>query len=464
MTKKVGSQQMFEETYLENQELFDEMSHSELVAETVNQLTSQGIDLQNLLCSAEDFEVDDENCFKYRILTLCSNFYEDLSEVNSSLLTNELKKNLAIRVYAAKSGCYKELVKLLEARNVLCLEPLVVILEKQPDLVLQEDMNLFINILKFCSAETTSEWARAENVRSVLTICINTCTLHEENRQNMLQKGAPEAILECLESHPDVFWQATAALRTYVLDDDIRVPFGKAHEHGQHIVGSLEAIPRLINTYKNTSKDINCNIALLVTLAKFCIRNEYCQQVVDNGAFQIATETFATEQGGSNERFVSAFLGFLKAAGGNDDVKDRIADSGCLVQLVQLLDTFAHSENVCEQALVTMSVVVLRKPQYSKLVFSRNFAELVVSTLDLHSSSKRVMKAAFLAIRALVNRNDEGKQLLIAKGVEQYLQQGSEIEELRENANDTLRIIASDKTVLQEPWTGHQGDRISRED
>lgn len=456
---------MFEETYIENKELFDDMTHSELVAETVNQLTSQGLDLQNLLCSAEDFQVDDSNCFTYNVLTLCSNFYSNPNAENAASLTKELKKSLAIRVYAAKHGCYQELIQLLQAKNALCLEPLVVVLEKQPDLVLQEDMDLIIHTLRSSSTDHDSELAQLEHVKSLLNICINICTLHEENRQNMLRKEAPEAILESMESHPDAFWQATAALRTFVLDDDVRVPFGKAHEHGQHIVGTLDAIPKLIKVYGSTNKDINCSIALLVTLAKFCIRNEYCQQVVDNGAFQIATETFATEQGRTNERFVSAFLGFLKAAGGNDDVKDRIADSGCLIQIVQVLDAFSHSENVCEQALVTLSVVVLRKPQYSKQVFSHNFAELVVSTLDLYSNSRRVMKAAFLAIRALVNRNDEGKQLLIAKGVEQYLQQAAEeVEELRESANDTLRVIASEKTILHEPWTGQKGDKLERDD
>ena len=455
---------MFEETYLENKELFDEMTHAELVAETVNQLTSQGLDLQNMLCSAEDFKVDDGNCFTYRVLTLCSNFYADPNFENSALLTKELKKSLAIRVYAAKNGCYQELLQLLKAKNPRCLEPLVVILDKQPDLVLQEDMDLIIETLRFSSKERDSEWAKLENVKSLLNIFINICTLHEENRQNMLRKEAPEAVLESLESHPDAFWQATAALRTYVLDDDVRVPFGKAHEHGQHLVATLDAIPKLIRAYGRTSKDINCSISLLVTLAKFCIRNEYCQQVVDNGAFQIATETFATEQGRTSERFVSSFLGFLKAAGGNDDVKDKIADSGCLTQIVQVLEAFSHSENVCEQALVTLSVVVLRKPQYSKQVFSHNFAELVVSTLDLHSNCRRVTKAACLAIRALVNRNEEGKQLLIAKGVEQYLQQAAEVEELRESANDTLRVIASEKTVLHEPWTGQRGDKLERDD
>ena len=456
----IASQKLFEDTYLENKEIFEEMSHEEIVAETVNQLTSQGVNLKNILCSAEDFSVDEDNIFVYKVLAASDNFFEDLSSENAQSLISLMKKDLATRVFAAKHGTYSKLIDQLKTNNYLLYEVLIAMLEKQPDLVSKADMELIMEIFGTTIGENES---KDVIMKYFLQLVINICTLHEENRQAMVAVQAPELIVKVLISCPKLFVLSCSALRVFLLDDDVRVPFGKAHEHAQHIVGHLEGISKVIEGYKLSGKDLNCNIALFSTLSKFCVRNEYCQQCVDFGAFEIATELLNLEDMRGNEKFVISVLSFLKTAGGNDDVKDKIAEVGFLKSIMGILDEFSHSEQVCHAALVTLSVVVLRKPQYSKQVFDFKFAQIVVLLLDRYSESIKVQNAAFLAIRTLVNRSEEGKQMLIANGVEEYLQKASEIDELKQNANDTLRVIESSKGTLSEPWTGQQGDRIAHD-
>ena len=460
LTMKIASQQLFEDTYLENKEIFDEMSHEEIVTETVNQLTSQGVNLQNILCSAGDFTLAEDDVFVYKVLSASDEFFANMNEQNAQNLINSLKKDLATRVFAAKHGCYSKLMENLSSCDINVLEVLCAILEKQPDLVSFADIETILAVFK---SLVGSDGKDAE-LKSLLSISVNICTLHEGNRQFMVKLKAPEVILEAMQKFPKLFVLSCNALRVFLLDDDVRVPFGKAHEHAQHIVGQLDGITKVVESYKATNQELGSSFALFSTLGKFCVRNEYCQQCVDIGAFEIATELLESDELRGNEKFVLSLLAFLKTAGGNDDVKDKIAEQGFLKSIMTILDEFSHSEQVCNAALVTLSVVVLRKPQYSKQVFDDNFAQIVVLLLDRYNDSVKVQESAFLAIRTLVNRCDEGKQLLLANGVEEYLQQAAgEVEELKQVANDTLRVLESTKGTFSEPWTGQQGDRIAQD-
>lgn len=58
-------------------------------------------------------------------------------------------------------------------------------------------------------------------------------------------------------------------VRALILDDDIRVPFGKAHEHAKHIVTEGKALKRLLDALQ-VEYTSPCRVALSANLEIFC--------------------------------------------------------------------------------------------------------------------------------------------------------------------------------------------------
>lgn len=74
--------------------------------------------------------------------------------------------------------------------------------------------------------------------------------MHENNRQMIVEADlltVTKPLLKCQESF--LLKEVCCLYRYLVLDDDIRVEFGKAHEHARLIAGeALEEITRLLDS------------------------------------------------------------------------------------------------------------------------------------------------------------------------------------------------------------------------
>ena len=67
------------------------------------------------------------------------------------------------------------------------------------------------------------------------------CILHEMNRQAIMDDGRAVKQFKILIEHsdPEVVKHACALFRFLILDDDIRVEFGKAHEHARTLATEM---------------------------------------------------------------------------------------------------------------------------------------------------------------------------------------------------------------------------------
>ena len=68
-----------------------------------------------------------------------------------------------------------------------------------------------------------------------------------------------------------------------VQDDDVRVPFGKAHENAREIVENHDALKLLTACLETHQSDIKTLEYCLAAIRALTVRNEYCQEVVDEG-------------------------------------------------------------------------------------------------------------------------------------------------------------------------------------
>ena len=81
---------------------------------------------------------------------------------------------------------------------------------------------------------------------------LNCCVRHETNRQNLVSNGLLSHLDPLVERHPV---QVCRLWQSLVQDDDVRVPFGKAHDHARAIVeehGALKKLTETINRENNS--------------------------------------------------------------------------------------------------------------------------------------------------------------------------------------------------------------------
>lgn len=149
---------------------------------------------------------------------------------------------------AANQGCFTLIAELCEANlenvpklNILLLANSAII-NKQPDVFSMAFLFILKRILTTCDDNLTK--------KHCLKCLQRACLMHENNRQ-MIVNADMLAILKpylfCAESF--MLREVCCLFRYLVLDDDIRVEFGKAHEHARLIATeTLEDITKLLGS------------------------------------------------------------------------------------------------------------------------------------------------------------------------------------------------------------------------
>lgn len=105
--------------------------------------------------------------------------------------------------------------------------------------------------------------------------------------------------------------QLCTLFRCLILDDDIRVEFGKAHDHAKMIaVEVLASLTVLLKSIKFKLKPLypftyvlffsefsehsSLQAELILTIASLTVRNEYCLLVEDAGGLKLILESMVT--------------------------------------------------------------------------------------------------------------------------------------------------------------------------
>ena len=128
------------------------------------------------------------------------------------------------------------------------------------------------------------------NLSAVLIKAIRlSCIKSEANRQTFVHGDIIPTLINTLKTHqqcPLVIKEACFALRVLTFDDDMSVPFGKAHEHAKLIVAE-SAIAVLLNMLDVHQQDVEVASELMSTLGRLAVREEFCKEVVDLGGLKI---------------------------------------------------------------------------------------------------------------------------------------------------------------------------------
>lgn len=176
-----------------------------------------------------------------------------------SVVQSECDVDLSHRCLAGSNNAYPVLVKMCRKYEdnpeilTKVLKAFCSLVNGQPDLLDEPGSVMFTEYLrKFKSNADLLELV----IRAVRLMCIK----HEGNRQNFVSKDIIVILSELLDESkesPGVVKETCTLFRVLTNDDDVRVPFGKAHDHAKMIVTEGNALERILNICKGRCLKFN---------------------------------------------------------------------------------------------------------------------------------------------------------------------------------------------------------------
>jgi len=105
--------------------------------------------------------------------------------------------------------------------------------------------------------------------------------MHELNRQVFIKLGVIPLMMEALDNYSNdvsIVFEVSKLVRTLILDDDVRVPFGKAHDHAKLLVTEGGALKKLVYCMSIYSDNPAVMSDLCTSVARLAVRNEFARR------------------------------------------------------------------------------------------------------------------------------------------------------------------------------------------
>ncbi|XP_024849956.1 armadillo repeat-containing protein 6 isoform X2 [Bos taurus] len=454
-----------------------------------------GVDLSNIVKMTPKVSADGPQDLIHDILQALDDLQESLArscpqEVSAHLtrFCEQCKEQKACRFLAAEKGAYSVLLetwKLAAAGDqgllLQALNALSALTDGQPDLLDTQGLQLLVATL---AHNADSAHVTCSGIRCVRLACLK----HEQNRQSLVKAGVLPLLTGAIARHSrcaDVVREACWALRVMTFDDDIRVPFGHAHDHAKMIVQENGGLKVLIEAAKVFPDNPSILSELCSTLSRLAVRNEFCQEVVDLGGLSVLVALLADCN--DHQELVKQVLSALRAIAGNDDVKDAIVRAGGTESIVAAMTRHLASPQVCEQSCAALCVLALRKPANSRVIMEGGGAQAALQAMKAHPQEAGVQalastqghcsealsptpeesappaqhlatKQACMLIRNLVARSQAFSQPILDLGAEALI---SRARAAHRDCEDVAKAALRDlgcHVELRELWTGQKGD------
>jgi len=439
---RVITQTTFDDVVKENMQEFD-MEYAEAVREAKEQFEQQGVNLSNIVISEKGSQGVIEALGNLKPENTKEEKIENLHKI-----ADFCKEDLAQRVMATDNGAYSFLTRLLRSTEDAevrreALRTIAVVMDTNPDHLEKQG----ISLLGECLEE---EQLKLEALDWMLICCVR----HEENRQNIVNSGILKSTHTLAKSGGrEELLRVNRVWCALVQDDDIRVPFGKAHDHARDIVENHAALNILTDALSKHSEDEELLCLSLSTLASLSVRNEYCQEVVDGGALRFIHDILMNHR--KKVDLVTRSLVLIKVLAGNDKVKSEIGKGGGIQLMMAAIEDHMQSPKTVEVGFQAISAVCLRMGDNSKQVMESEGATLVTTAMSRHPENRKVQAACAAAVRNIVCRNKVLGQPFIEYQIEDLL--NTALKKHGDQVGDTLRSALRDLDLaveLKERWTG----------
>ncbi|KAL2098121.1 hypothetical protein ACEWY4_007328 [Coilia grayii] len=467
MDKRRITQETFDAVVRENIEDF-EMDAEDALKEAIEQFESQGVDLSNIVKEVPKASDDTAGDQMHEVLQVLESLrIAAMSPLEQTDITDDLKcfaeqcsLGFAQRYLAAQKDAYPTILsccqKSLDDAVSLssALSALSSLTDGQPDLLDVEGRDLLIKVLHVHEGDPSLTCQAVRTVR-------HCCLKHEQNRQDLVKAGVLALLAGTIKRHTgnaELVREACATLRVMTFDDDVRVPFGRAHEHAKMIVLEHNGLKVIIEAAKEHPQNTSVLSELCATLSRLAVRNEFCQDIVDLGGLKFLMSLLADSL--DSQDLVRQVLSAIKAIAGNDDVKDGVVKAGGLELIVLAMNRHMANAQVCEQGCAAMCVLALRKSNNCKVIMEDGGALAAIQAMKTHPGEVNVQKQSCMLLRNLVSRTKDFSQPILEMGAEALI--GQALASHRD-CGDVGRAALRDlgcKVELRELWTGEKGSLL----
>ncbi|CAK1589505.1 unnamed protein product [Parnassius mnemosyne] len=458
---RVITQETYDEIVKENMEEF-EMSPEEAIKEAIAQFEAQGVDLSNIIKDLT-LESGDKHLVSLtvnKLKELCKRNKNDDKDILEQLdaLRVECKKDIAHRVRAGKDGAYSILIDLLDEKLrsyiqkenkkdedliIKIFKTLASLMDSQPDLLEQKGVDLI---------KSTLEKVQNENILiEALKWASVCCVKHEMNRQRIYAKNIGEnlKILLKRKGSAKLLSESLQVIRKMTLDDDVRVEFGKAHEHAREL--GIQLLEILTNLLKENTKPPEVS-ELMLTIASLLVRNELCALVAEHSGgllFTVLADNY------DNVGVIQQACKLITALAGNDDVKRQLVKSGIVPIIVSLLTRYSSNPTASTLTLKCVAALTLREPGHSKEFLENGAPEAIIECLKIHQDVASVQKNGCWAIRNMVARCREYNTKFHELDIQSILDRSYDKfgKEFGFDVKSALRDLECE-VKLDEQWTG----------
>ncbi|KAG5676802.1 hypothetical protein PVAND_006610 [Polypedilum vanderplanki] len=465
---KIISQDTYDEVLKENIIEFS-MTIDEARAETIKQFEAQGINLANII---QDLNINENSgvpvineSIDALKMHVEGNKILNVNELNNQLdiLASELSKTVPHRVHASKRNAQEYLLKIIESeinnghqdsilhKAILCAHAMTT---KNPDIFDSSSLSTIVKLLDTQSNERI--------ICDILKWIQKACLLHEMNRQMIMNEEILVKHLKPLLFKDDtsIIKNVCMCFRYLIADDDIRVEFGKAHEHARLIANEcLIDLTQLLVKFKD---DSNTLADIMLTMAALAVRNEFCQLIADNNGVTLIMDAMVSFP--DSIKIQRESFKIFKALGGNDSVKATIIKAGAAPVLESSLNRHKADEILAKNALACISTLSLRSKENAIALFEAGLPETIVDTLKIHEKNKLIQRNGAWAIRNMVSRSkEEQNQTWMDFGVEEILEKARKNHpSIDQDCRSALRDLGA-KVHLNEEWKGVAEKQISNE-
>ncbi|XP_039765878.1 armadillo repeat-containing protein 6 homolog [Pararge aegeria] len=454
---RVITQETYDDVVKENIDEFD-MTPEEAVKEAVAQFEAQGVDLSNIIKDLALSSSDNHlvSIAVGKLKELCSETENDTQIIQElEVLMTECNKDIAHRVRAGKEGAYNTLIDVLDVKLkgytqeqnkgnqtliVKTLNCLTALMEMQPDLLDEKGINIIKSILDSVENESillsTLQW---------ISVC---CIKHEMNRQMIFNKNITGNLKNLLKrkGNKRLLIESLQVIRRFTLDDDIRMEFGKAHEHARDLgVNLLETLTKLLK--ENMQAPIVSE--LMLTMSTLLVRHELCAQAYEDILYTILADNY------DNVSVILQASKLITALAGNDDVKRQLVKSGIVPIIVSLLKRHCSNAAAASLILKCISALCLREAEHGRMFLENGVAEVIVECLTVHADNPSVQKNGCWAIRNMVARHKDHNPKFHELGIEAVLNKSycQFAKDFGFDIKSALRDLDCD-VKFDEQWTG----------
>ena len=445
------SQELFDETVLENQEVFD-LTPEQALQETLAQYSE--LDLKHLSIT-HPHDHSEERLERKLFVEALSKLDECIQEDGSITLSLECITWLNTIEERCKSAPYLVLLQdgMYTLMNFLSVEENDILLATIRTLIVvltpKEGVREVQSRLRDLMGATMEQWrklySRQELKSELLQLACAACRSNQDNKKLWIKANGVESLLETLKTSQDeeILVNAAQLLTVLCKFDDFRAATGvepivsSAHDHvlefAQH-----GAVPIL---YKVAKSDISPTVleTTLSALRVLAIQDAIVQSMVAVGILDLVETTLYSKN------CVGATLGLIRNLCANDEVKTTLCNEAILRGMLAAME--GGNSTVQEHACGTMAAMALRKPRNAVFIVEQHHAHLHIISAMRHESIL-VKRQGALALRNLVSRSPELKEILLDAGAEEVLREAGRHQGCVDEAYAALRDLGCSVQVL----------------